>query len=126
MERISGIDVHQLVVLILMAMACTIWWVMSWSGVPIGMTLIIIATRHYVILKVPAQVSGVFCGVVLGSALRLTTLRSPCALLAASTSILNVGMATTVFDVCQDSIRSALCNLRYLPFYHCLSILYLS
>jgi len=32
-----------------------------------GMVKIIIATRHYVIHKVPAQVSGVFCGVVLGT-----------------------------------------------------------
>ncbi len=82
-----------------MATACMIWQAMLGNGVLIGMAKTIIATRHYVILKVLAQVSGVFYEAVLG-----TVVRATCVWLAVPTTFHRLPTPTVVFVVCQDSL----------------------
>ena len=78
----------QLVVLSPMDTVCMIWGVMSGNGVRIGMIVI----RPVV-----------FCGVVLG-----TAIRSACVQLSASATVLRMPASATVFVVCQDSpLRSS-------------------
>ena len=78
-------------------MACTIWRVMSMSGVPIGMALIIIANRPHVIHKDRVQAVPVFCGAVLG-----TAIHPSCVQLTATTAIQRLPSTASVFVVCQD------------------------
>jgi len=73
------------------------WRATSGNGVLTGMILIIIANHPCVILKDQVRAIAVFCGAVLGAAVR-----SACVQLAASSGILRVPSPSTVFDVCQD------------------------
>ena len=80
-----------------MAMDCMTWQATFGNGVLIGLVKIIIANRPRVILKDQVRAIAVFCGVVLGAAVR-----SACVQLAASSGILRVPSPSTVFVVCQD------------------------
>ena len=65
----------------------------------IGMAKTIIATRHYVILKVPAQVSGVFYEAVLG-----TMVRATCVWLVVPTTFHRLPIPTVVFVAYRNSL----------------------
>ena len=69
------------------------------NGVLTGMAKTIIAIRHYVTLKVPAQVSGAFCEVVLGTMVRATYVW-----LAVPTTFHRLPTPTVVFVACQNSL----------------------
>ena len=86
-----------------MVMVFMIWQVMLMNGAPIGMILIIIATRHYVILKVRVREAYiVLFGAVLG-----IEVQAICVCLNDPTNLLIICSATTDSVVSQMSKNSA-------------------